>query len=62
MDLMVGNWMSVKQSEEAIGGEIKLMEEEIVCLKGRRRTKALKAYRRLVRPQLREPIFLRRSE
>jgi hypothetical protein len=54
--------LSVQEHEEAIGAEIKLLEDEIVYLKGWKRRKALKVYLRLVRPQLREPIFLRRSE
>jgi hypothetical protein len=53
--------MSIK-GEEALDAEIEIMEEEIVYLKGKRRKLALKAYHKLVLPQLNEPIFLRRSE
>jgi hypothetical protein len=54
--------MSVQIEREALDADIEIMEKEIIHFKGKRRKRALKAYRKLILPQLNEPIFLRRSE
>lgn len=54
--------MSDRIRKEAIESEIGIMEKEIVYMKGRRRLRALKEYRKVILHQLKEPIFLRRSE
>jgi hypothetical protein len=54
--------MSVQIEREALDAEIEILEKEIVYLKGERRKMAFEAYRRLILPQLNEPMFLRRSE
>jgi hypothetical protein len=54
--------MSVLIRKKALDAEIEIMEKEIVYLKGKRRKRALKAYRKLILPRLNEPMFLTRSE
>jgi hypothetical protein len=54
--------LSIQECKEEIEEQVEIMEKEIIYLKGWWKMKALKAYRRLVSPQLKAPIFLRRSE
>ena len=49
--------MSVLSGKEALDAEVEIMEKEIIYLTGKRRKRALKAYRNLILPQLNEPIF-----
>ena len=54
--------VSVQIIKEGLGSKIEIMEKEIVYLKGRSRVKALKKYHKLIKPLLKESIFLTRSE
>jgi hypothetical protein len=47
--------------KEALESEIEIMEKEIVYLKGKRRELAKKKYRKLILPQLKDPIYLKRK-
>jgi len=62
-----GSRLIDKMRQEAIRFEIDMMEKEIVYLKGKIRTKAKKAYYKLLKScviqlELDKPIYLIRSE
>jgi hypothetical protein len=63
----VGEKTLSNQREEIMKMEIKIMEKEILYLKGRKRERAKKAYYKLLQEcggicGLNEPIYLRRAE
>jgi hypothetical protein len=47
--------------KEVLESEIEIMEKEFVYLRGRKREWAKKKYRKLILPQLNNPIYLKRK-